>query len=132
GVRVNCICPGRVETPFFTARLREYPDPEQAYRDLAATHPLNRIGKPEEIAAAAAYLASDAAAFITRSALIIEGGLGAGKCSSAALFWRFRSPSFVVGPFGPAFHATTRASIWLQSTASGFCAPPSAISPNRR
>jgi 2-keto-3-deoxy-L-fuconate dehydrogenase len=79
GIRVNCICPGRVETPFFTARLREYPDPEQAYRDLAATHPLNRIGRPEEIAAAAAYLASDDAAFITGTALLIDGGLSAGK-----------------------------------------------------
>src|SRR5262249_47364811 len=79
GIRVNCICPGRVEPPFFTARLREYPDPEQAYRDLAATHPLNRIGRPEEIAAAAAYLASDDAAFITGTALLIDGGLSAGK-----------------------------------------------------
>ena len=79
GVRVNCICPGRVETPFFTARLREYPDPEKAYLELAATHALNRMGRPEEIAAAAAYLASDDAAFITGSALIIDGGLSAGK-----------------------------------------------------
>ena len=79
GVRVNCICPGRVETPFFTARLREYPDPERAYRELAATHALNRMGRPEEIAAAAAYLASDDAAFITGSALVIDGGLSAGK-----------------------------------------------------
>lgn len=79
GVRVNCICPGRVETPFVRARLREYPDPEQAYRDLAASQALNRMGRPEEIAAAAAYLASDDAAFITGSALIIDGGLSAGK-----------------------------------------------------
>jgi 2-keto-3-deoxy-L-fuconate dehydrogenase len=79
GVRVNCICPGRVETPFFTARVREYPDPEKAYRELAATHALNRMGRPEEVAAAAAYLASDDAAFITGSALIIDGGLSAGK-----------------------------------------------------
>ena len=79
GVRVNCICPGRVETPFFKARLREYPDPEKAYRDLAATHPLNRIGRPDEVAAAAAYLASDDAAFITGTALVIDGGLSAGK-----------------------------------------------------
>jgi len=79
GIRANCICPGRVETPFFTARLREYPDPEKAYRELAATHALNRMGKPDEIAAAAAYLASDDAAFITGTALVIDGGLSAGK-----------------------------------------------------
>ena len=79
GVRVNCICPGRVETPFVRARLREYPDPEKAYRELAATHALGRMGRPDEVAAAAAYLASDDAAFVTGSALIIDGGLSAGK-----------------------------------------------------
>jgi len=79
GIRVNCICPGRVETPFVTARLREYPDPEQAYRDMAASQAVGRMGRPEEIAAAAEYLASDDAAFITGSALIIDGGLSAGK-----------------------------------------------------
>jgi NAD(P)-dependent dehydrogenase (short-subunit alcohol dehydrogenase family) len=79
GVRVNCICPGRVETPFVTARLREYPDPEQAYREMAASQAVGRMGRPEEIAAAAEYLASDDAAFITGSALIIDGGLSAGK-----------------------------------------------------
>src|SRR5205809_868277 len=79
GIRVNCICPGRVETPFVTARLREYPDPEQAYREMAASQAVGRMGRPDEIAAAAEYLASDDAAFITGSALIIDGGLSAGK-----------------------------------------------------
>ena len=79
GVRANCICPGRVETPFVTARLREYPDPEQAYRDMAASQAVGRMGRPDEIAAAAEYLASADAAFITGSALIIDGGLSAGK-----------------------------------------------------
>jgi NAD(P)-dependent dehydrogenase (short-subunit alcohol dehydrogenase family) len=79
GIRVNCICPGRVETPFVTARLREYPDPAQAYRDMAASQAVGRMGRPEEIAAAAEYLAGDDAAFVTGSALIIDGGLSAGK-----------------------------------------------------
>src|SRR5437899_8430273 len=79
GIRVNCICPGRVETPFVTARLREYPDPEQAYREMAASQAVGRMGRPDEIAAAAEYLASDDAAFVTGSALIIDGGLSAGK-----------------------------------------------------
>jgi NAD(P)-dependent dehydrogenase (short-subunit alcohol dehydrogenase family) len=63
GVRVNCICPGR-----------EYPDPEKAYRDMAATQAMGRMGKPEEIAAAALYLASDEASFVTGSAFAIDGG----------------------------------------------------------
>jgi NAD(P)-dependent dehydrogenase (short-subunit alcohol dehydrogenase family) len=79
GIRVNCICPGRVETPFVQQRIREYPDPEQAYRDMAATQPVGRMGSPAEIAAAAVYLASDEAAFVTGSALIIDGGFSAGK-----------------------------------------------------
>lgn len=78
-VRVNCICPGRVETPFVQARIQEYPDPKQAYADMAATQALKRMGRPEEIAAAALYLASDEAAFVTGSALIIDGGWSAGK-----------------------------------------------------
>jgi len=78
-VRVNCICPGRVETPFVQARLREYPDPQKAYEEMAATQLLRRMGKPQEIAAAALYLASDEAAFVTGSALIIDGGWSAGK-----------------------------------------------------
>jgi 2-keto-3-deoxy-L-fuconate dehydrogenase len=79
GVRVNCICPGRVETPWVSERLREYPDPEQAYRDMAATQAIGRMGRPEEIAAAALYLASDEAAFVTGAALNIDGGWSAGK-----------------------------------------------------
>lgn len=79
GVRVNCICPGRVETPFVTARLKEYPDPEKAYREMASTQALGRMASPQEIASAALYLASDESAFITGTAFIIDGGWTAGK-----------------------------------------------------
>ncbi len=79
GVRFNCICPGRVETPFVLARLKEYPDPEAAYRDMASTQLNGRMAKPEEIAAAALYLAADESAMVTGSALMIDGGWSAGK-----------------------------------------------------
>lgn len=79
GIRANCICPGRVETPFVQARLREYPDPEAAYREMSATQALGRMGTPEEIAAAALYLASDESAFVTGTAFLIDGGWSAGK-----------------------------------------------------
>jgi NAD(P)-dependent dehydrogenase (short-subunit alcohol dehydrogenase family) len=79
GVRVNCICPGRVETPFVTGWLKKYPDPEKAYREAAATQAVGRMGKPEEIAAAALYLASDEAGFVTGTEFIIDGGFSAGK-----------------------------------------------------
>jgi 2-keto-3-deoxy-L-fuconate dehydrogenase len=79
GIRANCICPGRVETPFVKARISEYPDPEKAYREMAATQAIGRMGTPEEIAAAALYLSSDEAAFVTGTALLIEGGFTVGK-----------------------------------------------------
>jgi NAD(P)-dependent dehydrogenase (short-subunit alcohol dehydrogenase family) len=79
GVRVNCICPGRVETPFVSARLKEYPDPQKAYQEMSSTQALGRMGRPEEIAAAALYLASDEAAFVTGTAFLIDGGWSAGK-----------------------------------------------------
>src|SRR5436190_8083387 len=79
GIRVNCICPGRVETPWVSARVKEYPDPEKAYREMASSQAVGRMGKPDEIAAAALYLASDESAFITGTALLIDGGWSAGK-----------------------------------------------------
>ncbi len=79
GVRVNCICPGRVETPFVQARLKEYPDPAKAYREMSATQAIGRMGRPEEIAAAAHYLASDESSLVTGSALMADGGWSAGK-----------------------------------------------------
>jgi NAD(P)-dependent dehydrogenase (short-subunit alcohol dehydrogenase family) len=79
GIRANAICPGRVETPFVKKRLAEYPDPQKAYDDMAGTQALGRMGTPEEIAAAALYLASDEAAFTTGTALEIDGGFSVGK-----------------------------------------------------
>jgi 2-keto-3-deoxy-L-fuconate dehydrogenase len=79
GVRFNCICPGRVETPFVLARLKEYADPQAAYRDMASTQLNGRMLKPEEVAAAALYLAADESAMITGSTLMLDGGWSAGK-----------------------------------------------------
>ena len=79
GIRVNCVCPGRVETPFVKARLREYPDPEAAYREMSGSQAIGRMGRPDEIAAAVLYLASDEAAFITGTPLLIDGGWSMGK-----------------------------------------------------
>lgn len=79
GVRVNCLCPGRVETPFVKARLAEYPDREAAYREMCSTQANGRMGRPEEIAALALYLASDESSFVTGAALAIDGGMTAGS-----------------------------------------------------
>ena len=79
GIRCNCICPGRVETPFVSARLKEYPDPEAAYQEMASTQALGRMAKPVEIAHAALYLASDESSFVTGTDFLIDGGWSAGK-----------------------------------------------------
>lgn len=76
GIRCNAICPGTVHTPFVEGYLqRSFPGQEDAVRQtLHARQPLGRMGLPEEIAAAALYLASDEAAFVTGSGLVIDGG----------------------------------------------------------
>jgi NAD(P)-dependent dehydrogenase (short-subunit alcohol dehydrogenase family) len=79
GIRANCVCPGRVETEFVKKRIAEYPDPEKAYREMAASQAVNRMASPEEIAACILYLASDEAAFVTGTALEIDGGFSVGK-----------------------------------------------------
>ncbi len=79
GIRCNCICPGRVETPFVQQRIQQYPDPVQAYREMSDSQEIGRMGRPEEIAALALYLASDESAFVTGSSVIIDGGLSIGK-----------------------------------------------------
>jgi 2-keto-3-deoxy-L-fuconate dehydrogenase len=79
GVRINCICPGRVQTPFVDARLREYPDPQEYIKQMVAPHAMKRMAQPSEIAAAALFLASDESAFVTGSAFAIDGGYTAGK-----------------------------------------------------
>jgi NAD(P)-dependent dehydrogenase (short-subunit alcohol dehydrogenase family) len=79
GVRFNCICPGRVETPFVKQRLAESPDPEAAYREMSSTQLTGRMARPDEIAAAALYLAADESAMVTGSSLLVDGGWSAGK-----------------------------------------------------
>jgi NAD(P)-dependent dehydrogenase (short-subunit alcohol dehydrogenase family) len=79
GIRANCVCPGRVETEFVKKRIAEYPDPEKAYREMAATQAIGRMATPDEIAACILYLASDEAAFVTGTALEIDGGFSVGK-----------------------------------------------------
>ncbi len=76
GIRCNALCPGTVQTPFVEGYLkRNFPGQEDAVRQtLHARQPIGRMGQPDEIAAAALYLAADEAAFVTGSALVIDGG----------------------------------------------------------
>jgi 2-keto-3-deoxy-L-fuconate dehydrogenase len=76
GIRCNCISPARVHTPFVDDYLRKnYPGRErEMYDKLAATQPIGRMGEPEEVASLALYLCSDAAAFITGTNYVLDGG----------------------------------------------------------
>ncbi len=78
-IRVNCICPGIVETELVADFVRKAPDPEKARRERVALHPLGRFGTPEDIAACAVYLASDESAWVTGSVFTVDGGYTAGK-----------------------------------------------------
>lgn len=77
GIRCNCISPGTVDSPWVNRLLAESDDPETALEALIARQPIGRLGKPEEVAAAALYLASDDASFITGASFVIDGGLTA-------------------------------------------------------
>jgi NAD(P)-dependent dehydrogenase (short-subunit alcohol dehydrogenase family) len=73
-IRVNCICPGDTDTPMLRDEARQLKVPGERFLSEAAQRPLGRIGRPEDIAQAALYLASDAASFITGTALVVDGG----------------------------------------------------------
>jgi len=74
GVRVNAVCPGTTETPLVKNALEKSEDPEKARRKLEECRPLNRLGRPEEIAAAILAMASDNLGYATGSVLSIDGG----------------------------------------------------------
>ena len=74
GIRCNAICPGTVESPSLEERLKATGDYEAARKAFIARQPIGRIGKAEEIAALAVYLASDESAYTTGAAHIIDGG----------------------------------------------------------
>lgn len=73
-IRVNCVCPGAIDTPILEAIIARAPDPAAFRQALAARHPMDRIGSPEEVAATIAFLASDDAAYMTGLALPVDGG----------------------------------------------------------
>jgi NAD(P)-dependent dehydrogenase (short-subunit alcohol dehydrogenase family) len=78
GIRVNCICPALVETELMQRIFEGTPDPAAARRAREAELPLGRLGKPEDVAALALYLASEESGWMTGAAIPLDGGLTAG------------------------------------------------------
>ena len=74
GIRCNSIHPGAIHTPILDKVMAQVPDPQALYDGWVATHPVGRLGRPEEVAAMAVYLASDEAGFTTGAAFAIDGG----------------------------------------------------------
>lgn len=74
-IRVNCICPGYIDTRLWEHYLQSSPNPEQLAAQTAALHPVGRRGIPRDVAEAALFLASDGSAFITGADLVVDGGL---------------------------------------------------------
>jgi meso-butanediol dehydrogenase/(S,S)-butanediol dehydrogenase/diacetyl reductase len=76
-IRVNCIAPGPIDTPWLENVMRAPGDPAAEYRWMVMTQPLKRLGTVDEVAGACVYLASDDAAYVTGTVLTIDGGLTA-------------------------------------------------------
>ncbi|MDT8067225.1 MAG: glucose 1-dehydrogenase [Terriglobia bacterium] len=75
-IRVNCLCPGTIDTPSLAQRIAALPDPIAARKTFIARQPMGRFGTAEEVARAALYLVSDEATFITGTAFPVDGGFG--------------------------------------------------------
>jgi NAD(P)-dependent dehydrogenase (short-subunit alcohol dehydrogenase family) len=73
-IRVNCICPGDTDTAMLRHEARQLGEPEDRFLAEAAVRPLGRIGRPEDIANAAWFLATDQSAFVTGTTLVVDGG----------------------------------------------------------
>ena len=75
GIRVNCVCPGTVDTPSLGDRINAFEDPVQARKDFIARQPMGRLAVAEEIAETFVYLVSDESSFMTGQAIFVDGGM---------------------------------------------------------
>jgi len=74
-IRVNCVCPGTVDTPSLGDRINAFADPVQARKDFVARQPMGRLATAEEIAETFVYLVSDESSFMTGQAVFVDGGM---------------------------------------------------------
>jgi NAD(P)-dependent dehydrogenase (short-subunit alcohol dehydrogenase family) len=74
-IRVNCVCPGTVDTPSLGDRINAFADPAQARKDFINRQPMGRLATAEEIAETFVYLVSDESSFMTGQAIFVDGGM---------------------------------------------------------
>ncbi len=74
GIRVNCVCPGDVDTPLLRGEAKQLGVDEETFMKEAAERPLNRVGDPQDIAYAVLYLASNLSSWVTGTTIIVDGG----------------------------------------------------------
>ena len=74
-IRVNCVCPGTVDTPSLSERINAFADPVQARKDFINRQPMGRLATAEEIAETFVYLVSDESSFMTGQAVFVDGGM---------------------------------------------------------
>jgi NAD(P)-dependent dehydrogenase (short-subunit alcohol dehydrogenase family) len=74
-IRVNCVCPGTVDTPSLGDRIKAFADPAKARQDFTDRQPMGRLATPEEIAEAFVFLVSDESSFMTGQAVFVDGGM---------------------------------------------------------
>ena len=90
GIRINCVCPGVIQTPILDPMLVMAKSAgvteEQVWQRMGKAHPIGRVGQPEEVAEAVAWLASDRASFVTGVALPVDGGLAGGMAPNDSPF----------------------------------------------
>jgi len=79
GLRVNCVCPGDTDTPLLAQEAEQLGINEQTFRAQAAVRPIGRVGRPDDVARAVLYLASEASEFVTGATLVVDGGGLAGQ-----------------------------------------------------
>jgi NAD(P)-dependent dehydrogenase (short-subunit alcohol dehydrogenase family) len=75
GIRVNCVCPGWIDTPFNEPYWSQQPDPDAALAELVARIPAGRQGRPADVASLIRYLLSSDAAYVTGQSIVVDGGL---------------------------------------------------------